>query len=74
MTVVCDVRVIMQGEQPWFVGRDVAEILGYKRPENAIATHVDEDDSLKQGVTDSLGRVQRATIINELYSLILYTA
>lgn len=68
-----DVRVIMQNGEPWFVGKDVAEILGYKRPENAIATHVDEDDSLKQGVTDSLGRVQRATIINEsgLYSLIL---
>lgn len=56
----------------WFVGKDVAEALGYSKPRNAIAEHVDEDDALKQGVTDSLGRIQQTTIINEsgVYSLI----
>ena len=47
--------------------------LGYAKYRNAIAQHVDEDDALKQGVTDNLGRTQETTVINEsgLYSLIL---
>lgn len=67
------VRVVMKDGEPWFVGKDVAKILGYAKPLNAIATHVDEDDSLKQGLTDSLGRIQETILINEsgLYSLIL---
>ena len=67
------VRVVERSGEPWFVGKDVAEILGYTKYRNAIATHVDEDDALKQGVTDKLGRVQETTIINEsgLYSLVL---
>lgn len=57
----------------WFVGKDVAERLGYVKPRNAIADHVDEDDTLKWGVTDSLGRNQETILINEsgLYSLVL---
>ncbi|MCR4582171.1 MAG: Bro-N domain-containing protein [Prevotella sp.] len=81
---------------PWFVGKDVAEALGYtdpqkamkmhvddedkltrqivvsgQKPLNAIATHVDEDDSQKQGLIDCVGRTQKAIFINEsgLYSL-----
>lgn len=67
------VRTVEVGEVPYFVGRDVATILAYAKPENAIATHVDGDDTLKQGIIDSLGRVQQTTLINEsgLYSLIL---
>lgn len=59
--------------EPWFVGKDVAIILGYAKPQNAIAAHVDEDDALKQGIIDNLGREQETTLINEsgLYSLIL---
>ena len=51
----------------------MARALGYKKPENAVAMHVDRDDTLKQGVIDSLGREQFTTFINEsgLYSLIL---
>ncbi|MCR4920710.1 MAG: Bro-N domain-containing protein, partial [Bacteroidaceae bacterium] len=47
--------------------------LGYSKPLNAIAMHVDEDDSLKWGLIDSKGRKQQAIVINEsgLYSLIL---
>ncbi|ENJ9653499.1 phage antirepressor [Clostridium botulinum] len=68
-----EIRTIEVDNKPYFVGKDVAEILGYAKPQNAIATHVDEDDTLKQGITDNLGRIQQTTIINEsgLYSLIL---
>lgn len=67
------VRSIMVNNEPYFVGKDVATILGYAKPLNALATHVDEDDSLKQGLIDSMGRQQDTILINEsgLYSLIL---
>lgn len=32
--------------EPWFVGKDVAQVLGYEAPKNAIPTHVDEDDRI----------------------------
>ena len=66
------VRVIMLDDAPWFVGKDVASILGYTKPLNAISAHVDADDSLKQGLIDSMGRSQQTIFINEsgLYALI----
>lgn len=68
-----EVRTLLIDNEPWFVGKDVADILGYLKPLDAISRHVDEDDSVKHGLTDSLGRVQNTIIINEsgLYSLIL---
>lgn len=55
----------------WFVGKDVANALGYSNPRKALIDHVDEED---KGVTkcDTLGGTQELTIINEsgLYSLI----
>jgi len=68
-----EVRTMLIDDAPWFVGIDVAKSLGYNKPNNAVTMHVSEDDSLKQGVIDSLGRKQKTTIINEsgLYSLIL---
>ena len=56
-----------------FCGKDIAAALWYKKPENAVAMHVDRDDTLKQGLIDSLGREQLTTIINEsgLYTLVL---
>ena len=68
-----EVRVVTIEDEPWFVGKDVAEVLGYEKPRNALSTHVDEDDALKWGITDSLGREQETTVINEsgLYSLVL---
>lgn len=67
------VRAIEIDNKSYFVGKDVAEILGYAKPLNALATHIDEDDSLKQGLIDSMGRTQETILINEswLYSLIL---
>ena len=59
--------------EPWFVGTDVAKMLGYNQSDKAILRHTDEDDRMKCTVTDSLGRGQNAFVINEsgLYSLIL---
>ena len=66
------VRMIVKDGEPYFVGRDVADILGYAKPENAIATHVDEEDKLTHRFSAS-GQNREMTIINEsgLYSLIL---
>jgi prophage antirepressor len=67
-----DVRVVEVDNEPWFVGKDVAEILGYSNPRKALIDHVDNED---KGVTkcDTLGGIQEITTINEsgLYSLIL---
>lgn len=70
-----DVRMVMRGDQPWFVGKDVAVALGYSNPRKALDDHVDPEDKMQgDGVTirDSMGREQHPTIINEsgLYSLI----
>ncbi len=67
------VRTVIVNNEPYFVGKDVATILGYAKPLNAIATHVDEDDSIKQGLRDKMGRIQQTILINEsgMYSLIL---
>lgn len=66
------IRTVVKDGEPWFVGKDVADILGYSNPRKAIGDHVDEED---KGVTkcDTLGGVQNLTVINEsgLYSLIL---
>ena len=66
------VRTTTLGGQPYFVGKDVAGILGYSNTRKALIDHVDEED---KGVTkwDTLGGKQDLVIINEsgLYSLIL---
>ena len=67
-----NIRTLTINDEPWFIGRDVAESLGYAKPQNAISTHVDEDDTLKQGIIDNKGREQQTVLINEsgVYSLI----
>lgn len=67
-----DIRTVTIDKEPWFVGKDVATALGYVKPLNALSTHVEKDGSLKQGITDSLGREQETIFINEsgLYALI----
>lgn len=68
-----EVRTVLVNEEPYFVGKDVAEILGYSKPRNAISTHVDEEDKQDAPIQGDLGGKQKMTIINEsgLYSLIL---
>lgn len=68
------VRTVTINEEPYFVGKDVATILGYKKPENAIANHVENEDkttTLIQGTGSNYK--SKSVIINEsgLYSLIL---
>nr|DAK94377.1 MAG TPA: repressor domain protein [Caudoviricetes sp.] len=67
------VRVVEQGGEPWFVGKDVAEILGYSDLNKAVAMHVDDDDKkLNDKTSPSFGQ-RGTTLINEsgLYSLVL---
>lgn len=68
------VRTLTLDEKTWFVGKDVATALGYAKPENAIAVHVDDEDkttTLIQG--DGSNYKSKAILINEsgLYALIL---
>lgn len=66
------VRALEINDEPYFVGKDAAEILGYKNPQKALRDHVDQED---KGVNETFtpGGRQSMTIINEsgLYSLIL---
>lgn len=66
------VRAMMVNGEPYFVGKDVAEILGYADQNKAIAMHVDEEDKLNDKTASSLGQ-RGGWLINEsgLYSLIL---
>lgn len=68
------VRTIVIDGEPWLVGKDVAEILGYSNTRKAIADHVDGEDK-QDGVTirDSIGRYQNPIVINEsgFYSLVI---
>lgn len=66
------IRTLMIDGQPYFVGKDVAEILGYSNTRDALSKRVDDED---KGVAkcDTLGGIQELTIINEsgFYSLVL---
>lgn len=67
-------RAVTIDNEPWFVGKDVAERLGYSNTRKAISDHVDSEDKT-DGVTirDPIGREQNPMFINEsgLYSLVL---
>ena len=68
-----DVRTVTINGEPWFVGKDVAEILGYSNTRKALADHVDGEDKLDVvTIRDSIGREQSPVFINEsgLYALI----
>ncbi|MBZ1518311.1 phage antirepressor KilAC domain-containing protein [Leuconostoc mesenteroides] len=68
-----EVRTVIIENEAWFVGKDVATTLGYKKPENAIATHVDYDDKTTTLIQGSGSNYKsKTTLVNEsgLYSLI----
>lgn len=67
-----EVRTVIFDDEPWFVGKDIAEILGYVNSRDALAKHVDEDDKLTSQIATA-GQMRNQTVINEsgLYSLIL---
>ena len=67
-----EVRAMLIDEEPWFVGKDIATVLGYSNPQKAIRDHIDKKD---RGVNETFtpSGTQKMLIINEsgLYSLIL---
>jgi len=68
------IRTLLIDGEPWFIGKDVTEILGYAKARNAVTAHVDEEDrthALIQGGCST--GLQDTLLINEsgLYSLIL---
>lgn len=66
------VRTVEVNGTPYFVGKDVAEILGYSNTRDALAKHVDDEDKNTVAIHDGIGNPNK-TVINEsgLYSLIL---
>lgn len=67
-----EVRTVTIENEPWFVGKDVAEALGYSKARNAISAHVSDEDKKDAPIQGALGGIQSMTIINEsgLYALI----
>lgn len=67
-----EVRSLLLNNEPWFVGKDVADVLGYADTNQAIRKHVDNEDRLTRRF-DGTGQSRDMTIINEsgLYSLVL---
>ena len=68
-----EIRTVVIDGEPWFVGKDIAEVLGYSNSRKAVLDHVDDEDKM-DGVTirDAIGRDQAAVVINEsgVYALI----
>ena len=67
-----EIRMVEIDSEPWFVGKDVADILGYTNTAKAIRDHVDDEDKLTERIVLS-GQNREVIFINEsgLYSLIL---
>ena len=67
-----EVRTVMMNGEPWFVGKDVTHILGYRNASKALNDHVDGEDKLNNESLSSLGQ-RGGWLINEsgVYSLIL---
>ncbi|MBR2518378.1 MAG: toxin Bro, partial [Selenomonadaceae bacterium] len=66
-----NVRAMLIDGEAWFVGKDVAEALGYEAPRNAIKKHVDAEDKLTHQISAS-GQNRNMTLINEsgMYALV----
>ena len=60
------VRTTTIGGQPYFVGKDVAGILGYANTRKALIDHIDEEDKDDVTIRDAIGRNQTMTAINEV--------
>lgn len=68
-----EMRTVKIEDDVWFVGKDVAEALGYGNPRDALSKHVDDEDKNTVANRDGTSGNPNMTIINEsgLYSLIL---
>jgi len=69
-----EIRTVVVNSEPYFVGKDIAEILGYANPQKAVREHVDNEDK-GMNEMDTPGGKQSFVVINEfgLYSLILFS-
>lgn len=67
-----EIRTVQLNNETYFVGKDIAEALGYAKARNAIATHVADEDKKDAPIQGDLGGTQQMTVINEsgLYALI----
>ena len=67
-----EIRAVDIDGEPWFVGKDIAQVLGYGDTDQALRRHVDDEDKLTRQINGS-GQSRAMTFINEsgLYSLIL---
>ena len=67
-----EVRTLLINDEPYFVGKDVTEILGYKNPRDAIQKHVDDEDKNSVAIRDGNKGNPNQTVINEsgVYALI----
>ena len=67
-----NIRVVKVNNEPWFVGKDIAEQLGYSNTRDALQRHVDSEDKADVGIHDG-SQVRNMIIINEsgFYSLAL---
>ena len=67
------IRIVEIDNEPYFVGKDVTDVLGYSNPRKAIGDHVDEEDKNTVTIRDGIKGNPNMTVINEsgLYSLIL---
>lgn len=68
-----EVRTVLVDDEPYFVGKDVADVLGYSNTAKAIRDHVDIEDRRSERIVHPSGGAQDSVVINEsgLYSLIL---
>lgn len=66
-----EIRTVQINEDVWFVGKDVAQALGYAAERNAISAHVDEEDRLTHQIS-AAGQMRDMTLINEsgIYALV----
>lgn len=66
------IRTVSINNEPWFVGKDVAEVLGYSNPRDALDRHIDAEDKATVGIHDG-SQSRNMVVINEsgLYSLIM---
>ena len=68
-----EIRTIEKDGEPWFVGKDVAAVLGYSNTRDALAKHVDDEDKNTVVIRDGIQGNPNTIVINEsgLYTLVL---
>lgn len=68
-----EVRTVLINDEPYFVGKDIADVLGYLNTRDALSKHVDEEDKNSVAIHDGKKGNPNQVVINEsgMYSLVL---